>query len=121
MAWGFANGDAGLKLPMEQAGQILFLKFLREIGWDTYVGIRFTNGNSFITLKPTPGKTPPIPPDVGSHTDLRALGIEVWRDSRPNRFYPLKGSLLSFTGDFSSQDLGRKYSFNPTNSHLTSM
>jgi outer membrane protein assembly factor BamA len=37
--------------------------------------------------------------------------MEIWRDSRPNRFYPLKGSVIDFTGDFFGQDLGSKYSF----------
>jgi len=35
----------------------------------------------------------------------------VTRDTRPNRFYPLTGSLLDFTSDFFSEDLGSKYSF----------
>ena len=108
---GFVNGNAGLKLPLEQTGQIFFLKLLRKIPWDFYVGGRFITGTSFITLKPTSEKIPPIPPDIGLHTDLRALGMEVWRDSRPNRFYPLKGSVIDFTGDFFAQDLGSKYSF----------
>ncbi|QNI30898.1 BamA/TamA family outer membrane protein [Alloacidobacterium dinghuense] len=108
---GFVNGNAGLKLPLEQSGQIFFIKLLRRIPWDFYVGGRFTTGSSFITLKPTSEKIPPIPPDIGLHTDLRALGMEVWRDSRPNRFYPLKGSVIDFTGDFFAQDLGSKYSF----------
>ena len=108
---GFVNGNAGLKLPLEQSGQIFFIKLLRRIPWDFYVGGRFITGNSFITLKPTSEKIPPIPPDIGLHTDLRALGMEVWRDSRPNRFYPLKGSVIDFTGDFFAQDLGSKYSF----------
>ena len=108
---GFVNGNAGFKLPLEQSGQIFFIKLLRRIPWDFYVGGRFTTGSSFITLKPTSEKTPPIPPDIGLHTDLRALGMEVYRDSRPNRFYPLKGSVIDFTGDFFAQDLGSKYSF----------
>ena len=108
---GFENGDAGLKLPLEQAGHLFFFKTLRRIGWDFYAGIRFIDGSSFITIKPTSGKTPPIPPDVGLHTDLRALGMEIWRDSRPNRFYPLKGSVIDFTGDFFAHNLGSKYSF----------
>jgi outer membrane protein assembly factor BamA len=78
---------------------------------DFYVGGRFITGSSFITLKPASEKIPPIPPDVGLHTDLRALGMEVWRDSRPNRFYPLKGSVIDFTGDFFAHNLGSKYSF----------
>ena len=108
---GFENGNTGLKLPLEQSGQILFVKLLRKMKWNTYVGGRFINGKSFITLKPTSGEIPPVPPDVGLHTDLRALGVEVWRDTRSNRFYPLKGSVLDFTGDFFAQDLGSKYSF----------
>jgi Omp85 superfamily domain len=108
---GFVNGNAGFKLPLQQTGYFFFLKMLRKIGWDTYVGIRFIDGSSFITLKPTSEKIPPIPTDVGLHTNLRAVGTEVWRDSRPSRFYPLKGSVLDFTGDFFGQDLGSKYSF----------
>jgi len=108
---GFENGDAGLKLPLEQAGHFFLFKTVRRVGWDFYAGIRFIDGSSFITLKPTSGKTPPIPPDVGLNTDLRALGMEIWRDSRPNRFYPLKGSVIDFTGDFFAHNLGSKYSF----------
>jgi outer membrane protein assembly factor BamA len=107
----FVNGNAGPKLRLEQSGQLFFFKLLRNIRWDTYVGVRFINGSSFITIKPTSEETPPIPPDVGLHTDLRTLGVEVWRDTRPNRFYPLKGSVIDFTGDFFGQDLGSKYSF----------
>jgi len=108
---GFVNGDAGLKLPLEQSGQIFFIKLLRRIPLDIYVGGRFITGSSFITLKPTSEKIPPIPPDIGLHTDLRALGFEVSRDSRPDRFYPLKGSVIDFTGDFFANNLGSKYSF----------
>lgn len=108
---GFANGNAGLKLPLSQEGHLFFFKTLRSIRWHSYAGIRFIDGTSFITLKPSSGNLPPIPPDVGLHTNLRALGMEFWRDSRPNRFYPLKGSVVDFTGDFFAQDLGSKYSY----------
>ena len=108
---GFENGNAGHKLPLEQSGHLFFTKLLRNVGKDVYVGGRFMAGSSFITLKPTSGEIPPIPPDVGVHTNLRALGMEVSRDSRPNRFYPLKGSVIDFTGDFFMKSLGSKYSF----------
>ena len=108
---GFANGNAGLKLPLEQTGDFFFLEFNRRLIWDIYVGARFVNGSSLLTLKPNDGNIPPIPPDIGVHTNLRALGFEVVRDSRPNRFYPVKGSLIKFTGDFFGKDLGSKYSF----------
>jgi hypothetical protein len=30
---GYENGNAGLKLPLEQTGQLFFIEFLRNIGW----------------------------------------------------------------------------------------
>jgi hypothetical protein len=108
---GYANGSAGLKLPLEQSGQLFFVEFLRNVGRDFYVGGRFLTGNSLITVKPASGQTPPVPPDTGVRTNLRALGAEVVRDSRSNRFYPVEGSLIDFTGDFFANALGSKYSF----------
>ena len=35
---GFVNGNAGFKLPLEQAGHFFFFKTLRRIGWDFYGG-----------------------------------------------------------------------------------
>jgi len=108
---GFVNGNEGLKLPLVQTGQLFFIELLRNIGWNIFVGPRFITGNSLITLNPTSGETPPVPPDTGLQTNLRSVGVEALRDSRPNRFYPTKGMLFDFTGDFFSQGLGSKYSF----------
>jgi hypothetical protein len=108
---GFINGNAGRKLPLAQTGQLFFIKFLRNIGWGFYIGGRFLTGNSSITLNPANGNLPPIPPDIGIHTNLRALGVELSRDSRKNRFYPLQGSVVNFTGDFFANALGSKYSY----------
>jgi Omp85 superfamily domain len=108
---GYLNGSLGLKLPLEQTGQAYFIKALRRIPWNIYVGGRFFTGSSFLTLKPTSGNLPPIPPGIGLHTSLRSLGAEAYRDTRPNHFYPLKGSLLDFTADVFAQPLGSKYSF----------
>jgi outer membrane protein assembly factor BamA len=60
-------------------------------------------------------ETPSIPPDVGLQTNLRALGVTLVRDSRPNRFYPIKGTAIDFTGDFFANGLGSKYSFHSYN------
>ena len=65
---GFINGSNDLKLPLEQTGHAFFIKGLRLIRWKTYVGVRFTTGSSFITIKPTSGTLPPIPPGVGLDT-----------------------------------------------------
>jgi Omp85 superfamily domain len=108
---GFANGNAGLKLPLKQAGQLFFIECLKNIGWKFFVRPRFVNGNSFITVNSTSGDFALIPPDTGLTTNLRAVGIGVVCDSRINRFYSTKGMFLQFTGDFFSQGLGSKHSF----------
>jgi hypothetical protein len=108
---GIPAGNAGLKLPLEQTGQFFLGEVLRRIAWKAFLGPRFLDGNSVLTLRPSSGNTPPIPPDVGIHTALRAVGIHVVRDTRPNHFYPTAGTKLEFTADFFSQSLGSKYSF----------
>jgi hypothetical protein len=108
---GTAAGDAGLKLPLDQTGQVFRAEFLRVIKWKIFIGGRFWTGDSLVTVKPNDGNLPPIPPDIGLHTTLRALGLRVIRDTRPNQFYPTAGMKAEFTSDFFAKDLGSKYSF----------
>ena len=109
---GINAGDAGLKLPLKQTGQAFLGEVSRRIGWKIFVGARFWSGESTVTLRPTDNvEVPPVPPDLGLHTTLRALGVRVNRDTRPNRFYPTTGTLLNFTSDFFATALGSKYSF----------
>jgi len=112
---GYADGNAGHKLPLEQSGQLFFIEFLRALPWKFFAGGRFLTGNSLITVKASSAETPPVPADAGVDTQLRALGVTVTRDSRPNRFYPIEGSLIDFTGDFFADSLGSKYSFQSYN------
>ena len=102
---------AGLRLPLVQTGQIFLGEFLRRVGWKFFVGPRFITGHSFITVAPNNGSIVPIPPEVGLHTSMTALGVRLSRDTRPNHFYPIRGSVFNFTSDFFSQGLGSKYSF----------
>jgi outer membrane protein assembly factor BamA len=111
----YDESDSNVKLPLEQKGQFFEVKFLRNIGWNIFAGARFISGDSFITVKPASENAPPIPPDVGLKTNLRALGVEALRDSRPNRFYPLEGSYTNFTANFFAKNLGSKYSFQTYN------
>ncbi len=109
---GTPAGDAGLKLPLDQTGQIFRAEFLRVIKWRFFLGGRFWTGDSLVTLRPTnETNLPPVPPDVGLRTTLRALGFRIIRDTRPNQFYPTAGMKLEFTSDFFAKDLGSKYSF----------
>lgn len=108
---GLAEGNSGLKLPLNQTGHLFFGEVVRRIVWKFFVGPRFTDGSSVLTVNPNDGKIPPLPPDLGIDTALTALGFRVVRDTRPNHFYPTGGSKVEFTADFFSQALGSKYSF----------
>jgi len=102
----------GLKLPLEQSGKVYFGEVLRRVWWKIFVGPRFWEGTSFVTVRPNSGgNLPPIPPDVGLHSNLTALGIRVVRDTRPNHFYPTAGTKLEFTSNFYAKALGSKYSY----------
>jgi hypothetical protein len=107
----FSNGSASLKLPLNQTGQAFFGEFLRRVGWKFFLGPRFITGHSFLTVRPNSDTSFPIPPDIGLHTTLTALGAQLTRDSSLNRFYPTGGTYFAFTSDFFSQTLGSKYSF----------
>jgi len=110
---GVVAGDAGHKLPLEQSGHVFRAEALRRLGLDFFLGVRFWTGSSKIVLRAgtdiPPGTQPP--PDIGLHTTLRAMGLRLNRDTRPNRFYPATGTLLEFTSDFFSEGLGSKYTF----------
>lgn len=108
---GFMAGNQPLKLPLEQSGKVFFSEVLRKVGWKFFVGPRFWDGSSFITLRPINGKIPPLPPDLGIYTNLRALGVRVVRDTRPNHFYPTAGMKVELTSDFFAKALGSKYSY----------
>jgi hypothetical protein len=109
--YGLGAGTSQPKLPLNQTGQVVFGEFLRRLGWEFFVGPRFFSGGSIISLRPTDLEGVPLPPDLGLHTALTAVGFRLLRDTRPNRFYPTSGTLLDFTSDFFSQGLGSNYSF----------
>jgi hypothetical protein len=119
---GFARGNvdydiygtgvaANLKLPLAQTGDAFFGEFLRRIGWKVFLGPRFITGRSFVTVRPNNLPNFPIPPEIGLHSNLTAIGARLTRDTRPNHFYPISGTFLTFTSDFFSQAMGSKYSF----------
>jgi Omp85 superfamily domain len=108
--YGLGSGDSNSKLPLTQTGQVVSGEFLRRTLWKIFVGPRFLWGSSLITLRPSDGETTQLPPDIGLHTNLSAIGFRFNRDTVPNRFYPTEGMVLNFTADFFSQALGSKYS-----------
>jgi Omp85 superfamily domain len=106
---GSLNGPG--KVPLRQKGHAIFAEALRREWWQFFFGPRFFDGNSLITLKSTEIGDTPIPPDLGAQTTIRSIGLHVKRDTRPDHFYPVKGTLTDFTADFAMQAIGSKYTF----------
>jgi Omp85 superfamily domain len=99
------------KLPLKQTGHAFFGEFLRRLGWGFFLGPRFFNGDSVLTLNGTNNRELPIPPDLGFHDTLRAIGFRLQRDTTLNHFYPTQGTFTDFTTDFFSEAIGSKYSY----------
>jgi len=108
---GIPAGNGNLKIPLDQTGQLYFGEALRRIPWQFFIGPRFWTGDSIVTVRPTTNETSAPPTDLGLHTTLRALGLRVMRDTRPNHFYPTTGMFTQFTSDFFAKALGGKYTF----------
>jgi len=100
-----------LKLPVVQSGDLFRAEVLHRTWWKVFVGPRFWTGKSFTTLGLSNSEVPPPLVGVGVHNTMRALGLRLIRDTRPNQFYPTAGEKLEFTSDFFMQSLGSKYSF----------
>lgn len=107
---GIFSGTAA-KLPLVQTGEAFFAEALRRLWWQFFLGPRFFDGNSEITLNTSNIGMIAIPPQLGIHTTLRSVGFHLKRDTRPNHFYPTAGSFTDFAADFFEQSIGSKYSF----------
>lgn len=115
---GYINGSTQPGLPLQQTGQLFFVEFLRNIGWKIFLGPRFIDGDSLITISSPSRPGVIVPPSVGLQTNLTSIGFRTIRDSRTNRFYPTDGMLVVFTADFFSEGLGSKYSFQSYKFHF---
>lgn len=103
---GVRPGDEAVSVKLRQSGTVFFGEFMRNIGKNVFIGPRYQYRELITRLNsaPTPGgfEIPPI--DLVSTTS--AIGFHVQRDLRDNTFYPTKGSVWSFTGDFFAKALG---------------
>ena len=93
---GYINGSTQPGLPLQQTGQLFFVEFLRNIGWKIFLGPRFIDGDSLITISSPSRPGVIVPPSVGLQTNLTSIGFRTIRDSRTNRFYPIDGMLVDF-------------------------
>ncbi len=92
----YAEGNADLKLPLNQTGKAFFGSVSRKVGWKFYLGARGLAGSSVLALRHGDENMVPIPPDVGLNTTLSAMGIELSRNTASNRSIP-PAELISFS------------------------
>lgn len=101
-------GRDAIKVPLKGGGTVFFGEFMRNVGKDIFVGPRYQRRSLYARLNgiQTPGgfEVPPI--DLKSNSV--AIGIHVQRDKTNSSFYPTKGSLFDWTGDFFAPALGSK-------------
>jgi hypothetical protein len=98
---GSVAGDAGRRLAITQTGKVFFGEGLRRLGWKFYLGPRVWVGHSEIAPDLSKSDTDhPNVPELYLLTDVKAFGVRLQRDSRPNRFYATSGTFFDFTTNF---------------------
>ncbi len=107
---GTPAGDTGLKLGLNQTGNVFFGEALRRMFWRVFIGPTLWWGSSTIVPQRANENHPNLPPlEVGLR--MRSVGFKIERDTTPNRFYPVSGTTLRFSADFFAKDLGGTFTF----------
>ena len=101
-------GRSAIAVPLEMSGTIFFGEGMRNIGKNIFVGPRFQYRRLSANID-----GPPLPggfevPAIDIKSTSAAIGVHVQRDRRDSTFYPTKGSLFDFTGDFFDQAWGSR-------------
>jgi hypothetical protein len=101
-------GRPPLSVEIHQGGTIFFGEFLRNFGKNIFVGPRYQHRSLYARFgaPQTPGGF--VIPALDIQAKTVAIGIHVQRDLRDSTFYPTKGSLFNWTGDFFDQAWGSK-------------
>jgi len=97
-----------VSVPIRQGGTFFFGEFMRNIGKKVFIGPRFQHRSLYARLdgEQTPGGFEI--PEIDIQATTVALGIHIQRDTRDSTFFPTKGSLFDWKGDFFDQSLGSK-------------
>jgi hypothetical protein len=101
-------GRTPIAVPLSIDGNIFFGELLRNVGKNIFIGPRYQHRGLTIGLD---GVRPPGGfeiPEIDLKSNSAALGIHVQRDQRNSTFYPTRGSLFDFTGDFFDQVWGSR-------------
>jgi hypothetical protein len=101
-------GRPATAVPLSMEGSIFFGELLRNVGRNIFIGPRYQYRRLTAGID---GARPPggfEVPEIDFRSNSAALGFHLQRDRRDSTFYPTKGSLLDFTGDFFDQAWGSR-------------
>jgi hypothetical protein len=101
-------GRDAISVPLSIDGAIFFGELMRNIGKNIFIGPRYQYRRLAIGID---GVVPPggfVLPAIDIKSNSAALGFHVQRDLRDSTFYPTKGTLFDFTGDFFDQAWGSR-------------
>ena len=101
-------GRPAVEIPLSMGGKILFGEAMRNLGGNIFVGPRFQYRRLTASLN---GERRPGGfeiPEIDLRSTSSAIGFHVQRDRRNSTYYPTKGTLIDFTGDFFDQIWGSR-------------
>ena len=101
-------GRAPIAVPLSMDGSIFFGELMRNMGKNIFIGPRYQYRRLTASLD---GSRPPGGfeiPEIDLKSNSAALGFHIQRDRRDSTFYPTRGSLIDFTGDFFDQVWGSR-------------
>jgi Omp85 superfamily domain len=97
-----------VSVEIHQGGTVFFGEFLRNVGKDIFIGPRYQHRSLFARLGAERTVGSFEIPEIDIQAKTVAIGVHVQRDLRDNTFYPRKGSIFNWTGDFFDQAWGSK-------------
>ncbi len=99
-------GREPVSVEMKQSGTIFFGEFMRNVGKRIFIGPRYQYRKLSASFGGQTTEAGFQIPEIDLKSTTAAIGFKVQRDTVDNSFYPRKGSLFNFTGDFFAKALG---------------
>ena len=97
-----------VSIEIHQGGTVFFGEFLRNVGKNIFIGPRYQHRSLYARLGAERTLGSFEIPEIDIQAKTVAIGVHVQRDLRDTNFYPRKGSIFNWTGDFFDQAWGSK-------------
>lgn len=101
-------GKSTVFVPLSIDGKVFLGEFMRNIGKSIFIGPKYQYRRLGVGLNGAPVLGGFEIPPIDIQANSAALGLHVQRDTRNSTFYPSKGSLIDFNGDFFDQVWGSR-------------